>query len=390
MSRRTWIFITLAIIGGLVVVGVLSRRKKLAEEEKRAAEQRARAIPVAATQVAARDVPIYLDGLGTVIAFKTVTVRSQVDGRLDSVFFKEGQPVKRGEQLAQIDPRPFQVQLHQAEGALTRDTSLQHDAKVNLERYTTLRAQNLVSQQQVDDQRATVGQYDGSIAIDRAAVESAKLNLDYARILSPIDGVTGVRLVDQGNLVHASDANGLVVITQLDPIAVLFTLPQDELVRVAEQLRAGVLTVEAYARNGETLLGTGKLTVIDNQINPTTSTIRLKAVFDNPKRLFWPNQFVKARLLLTVRKNALVVPTTAVQHGPKGTFVYIVDNEQKANIRPIEVELIEGQIAIIRKGLELGETVVTDGQSQLRPGGKVSIRRPENASAPDGKANGAH
>jgi multidrug efflux system membrane fusion protein len=336
----------------------------------------ARVIPVSAAQVAQRDLPIYLDGLGNVSAFKTITVRAQVDGRLDAVLFREGQAVKRGQVIAQIDPRPFEIQLHQAEGALARDAAQLKDAQLNFERNKNLRERKLIAQQLVDDQAALVGQLEGTTRIDRAAIETARLNLDYARIVAPIDGVTGVRSVDAGNLVRSSDPGGLVVIAQLDPIAMLFTLPEDNLPSVMQEMQAGPLPVEAWSRDGATKLGTGQLAVVDNQINSATATMRLKAVFPNPQHLLWPNQFIKARLHLTTRKNALVVPATVVQRGPDGTFAYVIGQDQTVQPRPVEVDLTQGDVSVIAKGLSPGELVVVDGQNQLRPGSKVAPRLP--------------
>lgn len=341
-----------------------------------------RVIPVSAAQVAQRDLPIYLDGLGNVLAFKTITVRAQVDGRLDAVLFKEGQAVKRGQVIAQIDPRVFDIQLHQAEGALARDSAQLKDAQVNLERNKNLRERKLIAQQLVDDQAALVGQLEGTVRIDRAAIETARLNLDYARIVSPIDGVTGVRSVDAGNLVRASDPGGLVVITQLDPISMLFTLPEDNLPAVMQAMQASPLPVEAWSRDGATKLGTGELAVVDNQINSATATMRLKAVFQNPQHLLWPNQFIKARLHLTTRRNALVVPSTVVQRGPDGTFAYVIGQDQTVQPRPVEVDLTQGDVSVIAKGLKPGELVVVDGQNQLRPGSKVAPRLPSPGGPP--------
>ncbi len=341
---------------------------------KEGGRSEARPVQVSTTKVVKRDVPIYLDGLGTVTAWKTVTVRPQIDGKLDKVLFREGQAVKRGELLAQVDPRPFLAQLHQAEGALSRDTALLKNSRLNLERYGTLRSQNLVAQQQLDDQQSLVGQYEGAVAVDQAQVETSKLNLEYSRISAPIDGITGVRLVDEGNMVHASEQAGIVMLTQIDPIAVLFTLPQDDLHRVTKHMNEETLVVDAYSREGETRLGTGKLLVLDNQINQATATIRLKAVFENPQKLLWPNQFVKIRLLLRTRKDALIVPATAVQRGPKGSFAYVITADMTAAQRPIEVDQLIGDIAILARGVEAGENVVVEGQNQLRPGSKVNAR----------------
>ena len=333
-----------------------------------------RAAPVAVAKAEARDVPMVLDGLGTVTAFKTVTVRSQVDGRLDSIAFTEGQAVKRGTLLAQVDPRPYAVQLHQAEAALARDTAQLKGNQVDLDRYSAVGKEKLIPQQQVDDQRMLVGQLEGAVKADRALIDQAKLMLDYARIRSPIDGITGVRLVDPGNLVHPNDANGIVVVTQIEPIAVLFTLPQDDLPRVTAAMAQSKLSVQTLSRDGSTVLATGELALVDNQINTATATIRLKAVLPNEAHTLWPNQFVKARLLLGTRKNALVVPSVAIQNGPKGTFVYGVDADNKAVPRSVEVVSIQNDLAIIGQGLSVGETVVTEGQFQLKPGAPVEVR----------------
>jgi multidrug efflux system membrane fusion protein len=345
-----------------------------------AAAPEGRVVPVSAATVALSNVPIYLDGLGNVAAFKTVTVKTQVDGRLDRVLFREGQSVKAGEVLAQVDPRPFGIQLHQAEGALARDQAQLHDNQTNLGRYEQLAGQKLIAQQQVDDQRASVGQYEGAVRVDHAQIESAKLNLAWARIISPIDGVTGVRLVDPGNIVHASDANGIVVVTQLEPIAVLFTLPQDDLPRVRQALDQGPVVVEAWSRDGAQKLDQGTVALIDNQIVQTTATMRLKAIFPNPGRLLWPNQFVKTRLLLKWRTGAVTVPATTVQRGPQGSFAYVIGSDGTVTPRPVEVETIAGDLALIAKGLNVGEQVVTDGQNQLRPGAKVQPRTPAPAA----------
>jgi multidrug efflux system membrane fusion protein len=334
-----------------------------------------RAVPVQVAKAAKRDVPIILEGLGTVTAYKTVNVRAQVDGRLDRVLFTEGQVVKRGQVLAQVDPRPFEVLLHQGQAALARDQAQLRGAELNLARYEQVVKEKLIPQQQADDQRALVDQYRAVTLGDKATIENARLQLDYARITSPIDGVTGVRQVDPGNLVHASDTTPIVVVTQLDPIAVLFTLPQDDLPRVAKARGDGgdKLTVEVRARDGGEPLATGKLGLVDNQINQATATIRLKAIFSNPDRALWPNQFVRARLRLDVMKGALVVPAVAVQRGPQGTFVYVVEGGRAA-AKPVTVELLQGDEAIVAKGLGEGDAVVIEGQAQLRPGAKVATR----------------
>jgi multidrug efflux system membrane fusion protein len=381
-----WVLLGLLVvaIGGFVVWNRVHEKKAGAGGPGGAASANPdRTVPVGATAVVQKDMPIYLEGLGSVLALATVQVRPQVDGRLDAVLFKEGQFVKKGDVLAQVDPRPFMIQLHTAQAAVAKDSATLRDNKLNLDRYVTLRKQNLIAQQQQDDQQALVDQTAASVQSDQAMIESAKLNLDWARIVSPVDGITGVRNVDPGNIVHASDttSNGIVIITQMDPIAVLFTLPEDDLSKVYDTLQKGPIAVEAYSRDGNKLLSTGKLLLVDNQINQATASIRLKATFANPDRKLWPNEFVKTRLLLTTRKNALVVPAAVVQRGPSGTFAYVVNAQSRVDMVPITVEVIQGDTAIISKGLTPGQQVVVDGQNQLKPGSKVLARAPELSSS---------
>jgi multidrug efflux system membrane fusion protein len=387
--RRGWWIAGVLIAAALV--GAIALRGRGSSEEAAGGAKGARggaaadrAVPVIVTAAAVRDVPIYLDGLGTVTAYKTVNVHAQVAGRLDKVLFREGQPVKQGEVLAQIDPRPFSIALHQAEAALARDDAQLAGAKRNLDRFIGVGAQHLIPQQQVDDQRALVDQLTGTVAADRAQIENARLQLDYARIVSPIAGVTGVRQIDPGNLVSTSDATGIVVVTQMDPIAVLFTLPQDDLPDVSREQAKGALKVEARSRDGGQLLATGDLELIDNLINQGTATMRLKAIFPNPERLLWPNQFVKARLRLMVRAGALVIPAVAVQRGPQGAFVYVAGDDGRAAIHNVTVERIEGEDAIVATGLEAGDKVVNEGQNQLRPGARVQLRPQSGAEGPGG------
>jgi multidrug efflux system membrane fusion protein len=305
--------------------------------------------------------------------------------------FTEGQNVKKGDPIAQVDPRPFQIQLEQAIAAKARDEATARNAQLNLQRYTSLRDQKLVPQQQVDDQKTVMEQANAAVQLDVAAINNAKLQLDYAHITSPIDGVAGIRQVDLGNIVHPGDANGIVVLTQLDPISIIFTLPQDALADVTQAMSESQdkLDVEAYARDGTTLLAKGKLYVVDNEINPTTATMRLKATFDNPKRALWPNQFVKARLYLRVREGALVIPTPALQRGPQGTYVYVIGPDDVAQTRDVDVDSTQGDLTLIAKGLQKDERVVTDGLGQLKPGAKVQVRAPaapgEGGGKPEGK-----
>src|SRR5262249_8234219 len=322
-----------------------------------------------------KDVPVWLDGLGTVAAWQQVTVRAQVDGRLDSVAFREGQAVKKGDAIAQIDPRPFLVQLHQAQGNLARDQATVQNGKKNRERYKELVAGKLIAAQQVDDQAATVAQAEGALRADQAAVEAARLNLDYAAIKAPCDGVVGVRLVDPGNQIHANDANGLVVITQLDPAAVVITIPQDQLEAVAAALAKGDVAVEAYSRDGARKLGAGVVYALDNQVASATGTVKVKARLPNADKRLWPNEFVKARLLVDSRKGALVVPTAALQRGPQGSFVYVPNQDGTAVAKPVQVAMTSGDLAVV-SGVAAGEQVVVEGQSQLRPGAKIAAAKP--------------
>lgn len=343
-----------------------------------------RIVPVQVAVAERADLPVWIEGLGSVAAFQQVTVRTQVDGRLDKVLFTEGKVVKAGELLAQIDPRPFLVQLHTAQGALARDKAQADAAKKNYERYKGLAAQQLVAQQQVEEIGAQVGNFEGAIKMDLAQVEAAQLQLDYAQIKAPITGITGVRLVDAGNLVKASDT-GLVVITAIDPAAVLFTIPQDRLPAVAAASAKGEVIVEVWNRDGSQKLSTGTLAVLDNQINQSTSTLRLKALVPNPDRVLWPNAFVKAKMLVETRSQALLVPAVAVQRGPQGTFVYVVDASNTAQLVPVTVGLITGGRAVIEKGLSGGEQVVIEGQNQLRPGGKALPVKPSERGKPNEK-----
>jgi multidrug efflux system membrane fusion protein len=332
-----------------------------------------RVVPVQVATAERKDFAVWLPGIGTVAAFQQVIVHTLVDGRLDSVKFVEGQAVKKGDLLEQIDPRPFDVQLHNAQGALARDQAQLKAAQADLERQKSLHEQNLVAQATVDASAGTEGNYEGAVKVDQAAIESAKLNLDYASIRSPLDGITGVRLVDAGNIVHTTDAGGLVVITQIDPSAVYFTLPQDNLTDITSALAAGSVPVEVWNRDETQKLATGTLAVLDNQINASTATMRMKAIVPNPNRVLWPNAFVKTRTLVRTMKDAIVVPAAAVQQGPSGAYVYVVGDDDTAKMTPVIVSLTQGDTSVIAKGLSGGERVVTEGASQLRNGGTVSI-----------------
>jgi multidrug efflux system membrane fusion protein len=302
---------------------------------------------------------------------------------LISIHFTEGQIVKQGELLAEIDPRPFQVQLQQAEGQLARDKAQLNDAQVNLARYETLWKEQVIAKQQLDTQRASVGQFEGVIVADLAAIENAKLQLVYARITAPIGGRIGLRLVDAGNIIHASDANGLAIISQLQPITVLFTIPADNLQPILKKLRAGTqLRVDAYDRDNRNKITTGSLLTVDNQIDPTTGTSRLKAVFNNEDGALFPNQFVNCRLLLDTKHNAVIVPAPAIQRGPQGNYVYVIKPDKTATMRAVTVGITEGDNVEIDAGLQGNEIVVVEGQDKLQEGNKVEIR----PSAPAGQS----
>jgi membrane fusion protein, multidrug efflux system len=371
-SRRVWVWIAILIL--LVIAAIVGyRAHENAVAAAKSKEQSApTAISVGVTSVQKRDVPYYLTGLGLVTAFNTVTVHTRVDGQIMKVYFREGQFVRTGDLLAEIDPRPYEVTLDQAKGQLAKDTASQKDAQVDLSRYQTLWQEGVIARQQVDTQQATVGQFDGAIQSDQAQISSAKLQLTYCRITSPIDGRVGLRLVDPGNIVHAADTNGMLVITQVHPIAVIFTMPEDVLGQVVSQMKKGQLSVQAYSRDDKTKLAEGKLLTLDNQIDQTTGTIKLKSQFDNADLLLWPNEFVNARLFLSERKNALLIPSAAIQTGAQGSFVYLVGRDNKVEVRPIQVDFAEGNISVIRQGLTDGDQVVVDGAEKLQSGAEVT------------------
>jgi membrane fusion protein, multidrug efflux system len=330
------------------------------------------AVQVTVASARKQDFPIYLTGLGSIQAYYTVGVRSRVDGQLVDIRFKEGQFVKQGELLAVIDPRPYQVALEQAQAQLFRDQASLRDAQLNYQRYKDLlQNSGAMSQQQVDTQQATVDQLDGAVRNDQAAVDSAKLNLTYCHLTAPVSGRIGLRLVDPGNIVHASDTNPMLVITELQPITALFTLPEDQLLEVAQHMRNRPLQVDAYSRDDLTRLTTGKLLTIDNQIDQTTGTGRLKAVFENKESALWPNQFVNIHLLLETQKDATVVPSAAVQRGPQGNFVYVMKPDKTVEVRPVNVAVTEGNLSQIASGVAPGDIVVTDGQDKLQQGSRV-------------------
>lgn len=365
-----------------------------APSEKTAAKPAARPpTPVSAATAREGNMGIYLTGLGSVTAFQTVTIRPRVDGQLIKMAFQEGQSVHQGDLLAEIDPRPFQAQLAQAEGQLAKDEALLKNAKVDYERYKVLLAQDSVSQQQLDTQIATVRQLEGVIKSDQAQIDNVKLLLTYSRITAPISGRIGLRLMDQGNMVRANDPNnGLAVITQIQPIAVLFTIPEDQLQVLLGKMASGQpLAVDAYDRDLKRKLATGKLATIDNQIDPNTGTIRCKAIFTNEDNALFPNQFVNARLLVEMKRGIVIVPSAAIQRSPQGAYVYVVKNED-SSVEPRHVVLgpTEGDEVAIESGLAAGEVVVIEGADKLQKGMKVAATVPGagDTGARAGKAKG--
>lgn len=388
--RGLWVLLILALAGGGIFAW-RSTRKPEANAASVVRDNNARlGTPVVAALVKRQDMPVYLDGLGSVTAFYTDTVKSRVDGELMEIHFAEGQEVHKGDLLAVIDPRPYEVALAQAQANLARDQAQLADAKLDANRYNELVKSGVIAQQQYDTQAALAGQLTGAVAADQAAIDSAKLNVTYSHITSPIDGRVGLRLVDPGNIVHAADTTGLLVITQMQPIAVIFTLPEDSLPAVNSRMRGGApLQVKALSRDDGTELATGTLLTIDNQIDQTTGTYRLKAVFGNENRVLWPNQFVNARLLLDTKKDAIIIPAAATQRGSQGTFVYVVKADKTVEVRPVTVDFTEGTISSINKGLAPNEVVVTDGQDRLRAGLRVDAHVDDAGGAPAVAQGGA-
>src|SRR5229473_3458117 len=348
-------------------------------------------VPVVVATASKGDLPVFLNGLGNVTAFNTVTVRSRVDGQIVKINFTEGQNVKEGDSLVEIDPRPYQVQLEQAQGQLAKDQAQLRDVQVDYERFKLLFQEGVIPKQQLDTQQAQVGTFEGAIKADNATIDNAKLQIMYSHITAPISGRVGLRLVDMGNMVHASDTNGLLVITQLQPIATLFSLPQDQLPQVMARMKKGTpIVVEAYDRDNTTKLATGKLLTIDNQIDTTTGTYKLKAVFDNAKNELFPNQFVNVHLLVDTKKSVVLVPTTAILRGPQGTYVFAVGSDNRVKIHIVSLAETNGNITGVVSGLNAGDVVVTDGQDKLQEGSKVEPRQSSVPNSPGDKSGSAN
>ena len=361
----------LAIGGGLAVTHKFPFERPAAPSA--AASTPPPAVPIVAGTVAQHDVPIYLRGVGTVIAYNTVVVRSQIQGQIVSIKFTEGQTVHTGDLLAQIDPRPYQAQLDQVTATRDRDQAQLANAQANLKRYSTLGNQGWATPQLVETQQAQVRQLQAAIKADEALIEAAQTQLSYTRLTSPIDGVTGIRQIDIGNIIHPTDPNGLVVVTQLQPISVIFTLPETELAQIQVQLAKGPLTVEAYNQDNTIKLDEGKLDFIDNEILQTTGSVRFRADFPNPAHRLWPGELINVWLLIDTRHNGLTVSAPAVQQGPQGAYVYVIGSDSKVEARPVKVAEVSGGQALIDSGLTANEKVVVDGQYKLQPGARVTI-----------------
>lgn len=339
-------------------------------------------VPVIAAAAKRADMPLYLDAVGTSRALNTVTVRPQVDGKLIQIAFTEGQDVKKGDVLARIDPTTFQAQLDQAVAKKAQDEAQLSNARLDLERYERLAATNSINRQQTDTQRATVAQLEALVKSDQAAIDNARAILNYTTIVAPIDGRTGIRFVDEGNIVRMSDANGIVVLTQIQPISVFFNLPQQELSRVNKAFASGAVEVQVLRSDTDAVIDKGKLTVVDNQVDQSTGTVRLKGEFPNAQLQLWPGQFVNVRLLVETLKNVVVVPTGAVQRGPRGTFVYVVKDDNTAAMRPVTIGHQDEVQAVVTQGVEAPERVVTTGFARLTEGTRVAASSGEPGAAP--------
>jgi len=372
-SRRRFVLTSILVL--LILVGVVWWNRQGSAPQQAGGGRNAAPMSIVPEVVGKGDIGINLNALGTVTSLATVTIRTQISGYLMKVVFKEGDEVKKGDLLAEIDSRPYEATLAQAKGQLARDEAMLKGAQVDLTRYQGLAAQNAVPHQTLDTQIALVAQNQGTVEADRAAVKSAEVNLQYCKIVSPLDGRVGLRLVDQGNYVTPGDANGLVVITQLQPISVLFTVPEDNLQAIAKRIQAGaVLPAAAYDRSGATKITDGTLQTFDSQIDQTTGTIKLRAQFSNDNRALYPNQFVNIRLLLDTHKDVTTMPTAGVQRGVPGTFVYLINADSTVSVRPVKLGVTDGERVEVVSGLTPGDRIVIDGADKLRDGAKINVR----------------
>ncbi len=375
IRQHWWVWL---VVGLVLLLGGYFLYTRLAHSSAApggaAGGQAGRTTPVVTATARRGDMNIYLNGLGTVTPLNTVTVHTRVDGQINKIVFVEGQVVKEGELLAEIDPRPFQVQLTQAQGQMAKDQAELKNAQMDLERYQELLKENSIAKQQVDTQLATVRQAEGAVKVDQGQLDSAQLQLTYSLVTAPISGRIGLKLVDQGNIVHATDTTGLAVITQLQPIAVVFSLPQGNIQRVMKEMNPSKpLEVDVYDSNLKSKLASGTLAAVDSQIDPSTGTVRMKATYANDDYALFPNQFVNARLLVETRHDVIIVPSAAVQRGPQSTFVYVVKSDDTVELRNIEVGPTEADETIVESDLQPGEVVVTDGVDKLQQGAKVSV-----------------
>jgi membrane fusion protein, multidrug efflux system len=369
-----------AVLGGLAlaVLLLITWRVIVRKPADAASRNSPAAVAVDTAPASHADVPIYLVGLGTVQAFYTVSVTARVDGEIQKIGFTEGQTVHKGDLLAQIDPRPNKAAYDQALATKAKDAAMLANAKLDLDRYVLLQPQDLASKQTVDTARANVDQLTAQLQVDQAAIDNARAQLDYTRITSPIEGRTGIRLIDPGNIVHAAGTNGIVVVTQVQPISVVFTLPEEDLSTVGGALAAGPVQVTTLSRDGNTVLDQGTLSLIDNEIDQTTGTAKLKATFSNTRNTLWPGQYVNARVLVRTERDAITVPSAAVQLGPNGPFTYVVKGDSTVEVRPLDLGAESGGLTVIKKGIALNERVVTSNQYRLQAG--VHVR--DNTAAP--------
>ena len=381
-SRWIWLVIVVCIAAATYKIFLMQTATQAAARAK-AQNDAQRPLPVMAVAARKADMDVNLRGLGTVIPVNTVTMRSQVSGQLLQVHFEEGQIVKAGTLLAEIDPRPFEVQLMQAEGQLARDEALLRNAESDLVRYKLLLSQDSIAEQQVPTQESLVQQYEGAVKTDQGQIANAKLQLTYSRVIAPVSGRIGLRLVDPGNMIQPTDANGMAVITQLQPVTVVFSVPQDNLPAIMKRLRAGeVLPVSAYSQDGKVLLAKGTLLAVDNQIDTTTGTVKIKAKFDNKNNELFPNQFVNAVMKVDTLSGVTVMAIAAIQRGSIGTFAYVVKEDKSVNVRPLQLGPTEGENVAVLNGLASGEFVVVVGGDKLREGTKVEIVTNEAAGTP--------